>query len=115
MLNKKLLPLKVTLFGYAGAAFSVLPYLTIHMKDIGIRQENQQFLTLTSFFSSFLFPAIWTLPSSTAFYPSAYSSLLPWLDSWLTGLEITRKSSTAVFSSPESSTLPFSLFLGLSQ
>ena len=50
MLNKKLLPLKVTLFGYAGAAFSVLPYLTIHMKDIGIRQENHQFLTLTSFF-----------------------------------------------------------------
>ena len=43
MLNKKLLPLKVTLFGYAGAAYSVLPYLTIHMKDIGIRQETRQF------------------------------------------------------------------------
>ena len=41
MLNKKLLPLKVTLFGYAGAAFSVIPYLTIQMKDIGIRQDKR--------------------------------------------------------------------------
>ena len=34
--NKKLLPLKVTLFMFAGAAYAMLPYLTIHMKDIGI-------------------------------------------------------------------------------
>ena len=34
--NKKLLPLKITLFMFCGAAYAVLPYLTIHMKDIGI-------------------------------------------------------------------------------
>ena len=40
MINRKLIPLKVTLFGFAGAAFAVLPYLTIHMKDIGIRLRD---------------------------------------------------------------------------
>ena len=50
MFNKKLLPLKVTLFGYAGAAFSVLPYLTIHMKDIGIRQEAHQLASPQHFY-----------------------------------------------------------------
>ena len=34
--NKKLFPLKITLFMFCGAAYAVLPYLTIHMKDIGI-------------------------------------------------------------------------------
>ena len=34
--NKKLLPLKITLFMFCGAAYAILPYLTIHMKDIGI-------------------------------------------------------------------------------
>lgn len=35
-INKNLLPLKLTLFFYSAAAFAILPYLTIHMKDIGI-------------------------------------------------------------------------------
>ena len=34
--NKQLLPLKIVLFMFSGAAFAILPYLTIHMKDIGI-------------------------------------------------------------------------------
>ena len=35
-INKTLLPLKMTLFFFSASAFSILPYLTIHMKDIGI-------------------------------------------------------------------------------
>ena len=35
-INKRLLPLKISLFFYSGALFSILPYLTVHMKDIGI-------------------------------------------------------------------------------
>ena len=34
--NRKLFPLKVTLFMFSGAAYAILPYLTIHMKDLGI-------------------------------------------------------------------------------
>lgn len=34
--NMNLLPLKFTLFFFNGASFAVMPYLTIHMKDIGI-------------------------------------------------------------------------------
>jgi len=34
--NRALLPLKLALFFYGASAFSILPYLTIHMKDIGI-------------------------------------------------------------------------------
>ena len=39
-INKKLLPLKFTLFFFSASAFSILPYLTIHMKDIGIKVEH---------------------------------------------------------------------------
>ena len=35
--NRKLLPLKLTIFFYGCSAFSILPYLTIHMK-VGIDQ-----------------------------------------------------------------------------
>ena len=35
-INRNLLPLKVTLFMFSGAGYAVIPYLTIHMKDIGI-------------------------------------------------------------------------------
>ena len=38
--NKKLLPLKITLFMFSGAAYAVIPYLTIHMKDIGINDVD---------------------------------------------------------------------------
>ena len=31
-INKKLLPLKITLFMFSGAGYAVIPYLTIHMK-----------------------------------------------------------------------------------
>jgi len=34
--NKTLLPLKMTLFCFSAGMFAILPYLTIHMKDIGI-------------------------------------------------------------------------------
>ena len=40
VINKKLLPLKFTLFFFSASAFSILPYLTIHMKDIGIKVEH---------------------------------------------------------------------------
>ena len=39
-INKTLLPLKFTLFFFSASAFSILPYLTIHMKDIGIKIEH---------------------------------------------------------------------------
>ena len=35
-----LLPLKFTLFFFNGASFAVMPYLTIHMKDIGINDVD---------------------------------------------------------------------------
>lgn len=35
-----LLPLKFTLFFFNGASFAVMPYLTIHMKDIGIEDVD---------------------------------------------------------------------------
>ena len=38
--NKRLIPLKLTLFFFSASAFSILPYLTIHMKDIGIKVEH---------------------------------------------------------------------------
>jgi len=34
--NKNLLPLKVTLFCFSSGLYALIPYLTIHMKDIGI-------------------------------------------------------------------------------
>ena len=38
--NMTLLPLKLTIFFYCCSAFALLPYLTIHMKDIGISVEH---------------------------------------------------------------------------
>jgi len=43
-INKTLLPLKMTLFFFSASAFSILPYLTIHMKDIGITVSYQMFV-----------------------------------------------------------------------
>jgi len=39
-INKRLLPLKLTIFFYSGSMYSILPYLTIHMKDIGINDVD---------------------------------------------------------------------------
>ena len=38
--NRRLIPLKLTLFFFSASAFSILPYLTIHMSDIGITVEH---------------------------------------------------------------------------
>ena len=38
--NKSLFPLKLAIFFYCASAFCILPYLTIHMKDIGISIEH---------------------------------------------------------------------------
>ena len=38
--NRSLIPLKLTLFFFSASAFSILPYLTIHMSDIGITVEH---------------------------------------------------------------------------
>lgn len=38
--NMTMLPLKLVIFFFSSSAFSILPYLTIHMKDIGISVEN---------------------------------------------------------------------------
>ena len=38
--NPKLIPLKLLIFFWSSAAFSILPYLTIHMKDIGISIDH---------------------------------------------------------------------------
>jgi len=38
--NMNLLPLKCTLFFFNGASFAIMPYLTIHMKDIGINDVD---------------------------------------------------------------------------
>jgi len=38
--NMNLVPLKFTLFFFNGASFAVMPYLTIHMKDIGINDVD---------------------------------------------------------------------------
>ena len=39
-INKELLPLKFTLFFFSASLFSIIPYLTIHMRDIGIKVEH---------------------------------------------------------------------------
>ena len=39
-INWKLAPLKLLIFLWSSAAFSILPYLTIHMKDIGISIDH---------------------------------------------------------------------------
>ena len=39
-INWKFVPLKLLIFFWSSAAFSILPYLTIHMKDIGISIDH---------------------------------------------------------------------------
>ena len=38
--NRKTLPLKLVIFCFACSSFSFIPYLTVHMKDIGITIED---------------------------------------------------------------------------
>ena len=38
--NRSLIPLKFTMFFYGCSAFCMLPYLTLHMKAVGISVEN---------------------------------------------------------------------------
>ena len=39
-INRSLLPIKLTIFLFSSSAFSLLPYLTIHMTDIGITVDQ---------------------------------------------------------------------------
>ena len=39
-INWKFVPLKLLIFFWSSAAFSILPYLTIHMTDIGISIDH---------------------------------------------------------------------------
>ena len=57
-INKNLLPLKLTLFFFSASAFSILPYLTIHMKDIGISVEHIALMYAVLPFTIFLAPPL---------------------------------------------------------
>ena len=57
-INRTLLPLKLTLFFFAAAAFSILPYLTIHMKDIGISDIDIALIYTVLPFTVFLAPPL---------------------------------------------------------
>merc|ERR1711997_1110057 len=58
IINKKLFPLKLTLFFFSASAFSILPYLTIHMKDIGIKVEHIALMYAILPFTIFLAPPL---------------------------------------------------------
>merc|ERR1719516_213394 len=57
-LNMKLLPLKFTLFFFNGASFAIMPYLTIHMKDIGINDVDIALMYAILPFCVFIAPPI---------------------------------------------------------
>ena len=57
-INRTLLPLKLALFFWAAAAFSILPYLTIHMKDIGISDIDIAFIYSILPFTVFIAPPL---------------------------------------------------------
>jgi MFS family permease len=48
----------LTLFFYAAAAFAILPYLTIHMKDIGISDIDVALIYTILPFCVFLAPPV---------------------------------------------------------
>jgi len=56
--NLNLLPLKLTLFFFNGASFAVMPYLTIHMKDIGINDVDIALMYAILPFCAFIAPPI---------------------------------------------------------
>jgi len=53
-----LLPLKFTLFFFNGASFAIMPYLTIHMKDIGINDVDIALMYAILPFCVFIAPPI---------------------------------------------------------
>jgi len=57
-LNMNLLPLKFTLFFFNGASFAMQPYLTIHMKDIGINDVDIALMYAILPFCVFIAPPI---------------------------------------------------------
>merc|ERR1719341_2747495 len=57
-LNMNLLPLKFTLFFFNGASFAIMPYLTIHMKDIGINDVDIALMYAILPFCVFIAPPI---------------------------------------------------------
>jgi len=57
-INRKLLPLKLTLFFFAASAFTFLPYLTIHMKDIGISDIDIALIYTVLPFTVFIAPPL---------------------------------------------------------
>ena len=54
--NPKLIPLKLLIFFWSSAAFSILPYLTIHMKDIGISIDHIALIYAILPFTIFIAP-----------------------------------------------------------
>jgi len=56
--NMNLLPLKFTLFFFNGASFAIMPYLTIHMKDIGINDVDIALMYAILPFCVFIAPPI---------------------------------------------------------
>ena len=56
--NKKLLPLKLSLFMFSGAAYAVIPYLTIHAKDLGISDMDLALIYSILPFTVFMGPPI---------------------------------------------------------
>ena len=57
-LNMNLLPLKITLFFFNGASFAIMPYLTIHMKDIGINDVDIALMYAILPFCVFIAPPV---------------------------------------------------------
>ena len=55
--NKDLFPLKLTLFFFSSSAFAIMPYLTVHMKDIGISVEHIAIIYAVLPFTVFLAPS----------------------------------------------------------
>ena len=56
--NKKLLPLKISLFMFSGAAYAVIPYLTIHAKDLGISDMDLALIYSILPFTVFVGPPV---------------------------------------------------------
>ena len=56
-INKDFLPIKLTIFLWSSSAFSILPYLTIHMTDIGITVDQVALIYAVLPFTIFVTPA----------------------------------------------------------
>ncbi|XP_050314309.1 uncharacterized protein LOC126748849 isoform X2 [Anthonomus grandis grandis] len=57
-INKNLIMLKLTLFFFYGATSSLVPYLTIHMQNIGLRMEDISLVYLALPLTTFLAPPL---------------------------------------------------------